>query len=334
VNYFSPAFLEICRKARRQTLRLRLRSEKGKLSRAEAELGLLGWQQAEFRGESQREVEKIKNCEVEQSRLTNEGAACGRSMRKLREEREVLKREFEENKRQSTQQRQELLEPSIRLEKQLEELRKEEPLYERRIPDLDRELREVQGLYSRLYAIKEQTPQDRDDLLRLRERTVAIPNEKAELRTKHMHVASEIKTLESQLSIKRGQLEEVMQKLTSLDESFTTRERQLSGELRVLEKEKLRIDKENDALELAKTNPYQQLGRVLADHGMAPVNQPHALEKVLRFRESVEHLGGEIAASRSLSAEVSPAIVRVSYLVLSAFVFTLVLVLTALLSFF
>ncbi len=293
-------------------------------------MGLLGWQQADFRGESQREVEKIKNCEREQSRLTNEGAEVGRSMRKFREEREQGKKAYEEQRQGLLVERQTLLEPVARLEKQIEEYRREEPGYEKRIPDLDRELRDVQAQYSRLLAEKHQSPQDRAELIRLRERTVAIPNEKADLRTRHLRVASEIQMLEGQLAVRRKELEDALGRLRVLEQEFAEQDRLLAGELKKLEKEKARIDSENDALELAKANPYQQLGRILADHRLPPVNQPHSLEKVLRYRESIEHLETELEASKLESGAENLPLLKVSFVLLGTIVFLVFLVLGAL----
>ncbi len=330
MNYLTPSLRELSRKFRRFRIRRQLQSERVKLAEAEGELGLLGWQQADFRGESQREVEKIKNCEREQSRLTNEGAEVGRSMRKFREEREVGKKAYEEQKQVLQAERQVLLEPVTRLEKEIEEHRREEPGYEKRIPDLDRELRDVQAQYSRLLAEKNQSPQDRAELIRLRERTVAIPNEKADLRTRHLRVASEIQMLESQLTARRKELDEATGKLRVLEQEFAEKDRVLATELKKLDKEKARIDAENDALELAKANPYQQLGRILADHRLPPVNQPHSLEKVLRYRESLELLEAELVTSKQESGAENLPVLRVSFVLLGTIVFLVFLVLGAL----
>ncbi|MES2572975.1 MAG: hypothetical protein V4710_23330, partial [Verrucomicrobiota bacterium] len=194
-----PGFRAIHRKFGRQVNRLRIAAEHRKLARAETELGLLGWQQADFDVETQRDVDKIQNYEWEQARLTNEGAEFGRCLRQLLEKRDLKRKEFAEARRQLLTERRGLIEPIARIQKQLVVYRKQEPQYERRIPELDRELREVQRLYTDLLSSVQQTPQSRDELTVLRERTVSIPNEKADLRTQHMRIASEIKLLEGEL---------------------------------------------------------------------------------------------------------------------------------------
>lgn len=325
MDYFSPGLRELSRKSARQLSRLQLAAERRRLARAETELGLLGWQQAEFDADTQREVDKIQNYEREQSRLTNESAELGRVIRGLLEERDAARKVYEEERRQLEMEKRTLLEPRDRIERQLSVLRRQEPQYERRIPDLDRELREVNKLYAELLSAPSQTPQVRDELLRLRERTVAIPNEKADLRTQHLRVASEIKSLETSLAQDGERIAALEKQLQQLESGFSASDRDRAAEIRNREREKARIEKEIDSLEGAKANPYQQIGRVLADSEVAPMNQPHSLDKVRRHRLGIESLEFKIAQSLQLSAQDDQSLVRVSYMVWAAMTFALML---------
>jgi chromosome segregation ATPase len=314
VDYFSPGAREIARKLGRLLNRLRLAAQRRRLARAETELGLLGWQQADYDEETQREVEKIQNYEREQGRLTNEGAELGREIRALKEERETARKEHEETRRQLQVQRRSIAEPIPGNEKQLAALQRQEPLFEKRMPELDRELREVSKLYSQLLTAGATSAQARQELIHLRERTVAIPNEKADLRAQHMRLVSEIKSMETGLTQARQQITALDQSLRELDAAFQAADRDRAAEIKTREREKARIDKEVDALEVAKANPYEQIGRVLADSNVAPMNQPHALEKVRRQRFVIQELEYAIARSHQLSAETNPALVRISYM--------------------
>ena len=166
------------------------------LAKAETELGLLGWQQADYDDETQRQVEAIQHVEREQSRLTNEAAALGNEIRQLQAEREVGRKQYEEQCRAIEAERKQVLAPHDQIERQLVEKRKIEPNFEKRIPELDRELREVQRRYKELLSVPRETLQVRQELIHLRERSVAIPNEKSDLRTQHLRTVSEIRALE------------------------------------------------------------------------------------------------------------------------------------------
>lgn len=314
MDYFSPGLREVSRKLGRQLDRLRLAAERRKLARAETELGLLGWQQADYDPETQREVEKIQNYEREQSRLTNDSAEVGRAMRDCHLQRGSTRKEYDEKRRRLEVQRREVMEPMERMQKQLMALRKQEPTYQRRMPELERELREVNRLYTDLLASRAESPQARNDMVRLRERTVAIPNEKADLRTQHLRVVSEIKQLETALGRANQQVAALEGELRALEAEFTAHERDIAAEIRKKEREKARLEKEIDALEIAKVNPYQQIGRVLADNNLAPMNQPQTLEKVQRRRFVMHELEYKIALSYQISYQADPALIRTSYL--------------------
>jgi chromosome segregation ATPase len=314
VDYFSPGAREIARKLGRVLNRLRTIAQRRRLAQAETELGLLGWQQADYDEETQREVDKIQNYEREQARLTNESAEIGRAIRALREERDQARKEYEEARRQIATQLGEWRNPIPSQEKQLATLVRQEPHFQKRMPELEREQREVSKLYSELLAMPVHNAQVRTELTRLRERTVAIPNEKADLRTQHMRLVSEIKSLETTLVQRREQAGALEQELKQLDSSFQASERERSGAIKSREREKARVEKEIDAMEIAKANPYQQIGRVLADSNLAPMNQPQALEKVRRQRFALEQLEYQVAHSLQLSSEADAALVRVSYM--------------------
>ena len=307
-------------------------AERRRLARAETELGLLGWQQADFDAKTQREVDQIQNYEREQARLTNASAELGQVIRAEQEKRAEARRAYEEARRQIDAERRALAEPLAPIEKQLVTLRRQEPHYEKRIPDLDREMREVNRRYTELLAVDPQTARVREELGRLRDRVVAIPNEKADLRTQHMRVASEIKSMETSLAQDLERIAELDRRLAELDAEFTANDRESAADLKNKERERARMGKEIDGLEGAKANPYQQIGRVLADSGLAPMNQPHVLEKVRRHRLGLEHLQAEVEASTALSAQNDQTLVRISYLVWSAMVVAVLLILGAIVS--
>ncbi len=331
MNYLAPGYRELRRKCTRQAMRWRLASERKQLGAAEAELGLLGWQQADFDEKTQREVDQIQNYEREQGRLTNESAALGKAVRDLQEKRAEARRVFEEAKKKLVEEIRVLRDPLVATEKQLASMRKQEPQYEKRIPELDRELRDVEKRYKDLLASDPQS-RGRDDVVQLRERAVAIPNQKADLRTQHMRIASEIKDLETRVSQDTARVVELEKELAELEAGFAASDRELAAELKVQERERARIGKEIDGLEGAKANPYQQIGRVLADSGLGPVNQPHVLEKVQRHRLGVEHFEADLDASLAVSAQNDTTLVRTSYLVWSAMVIAVLLIVGALLT--
>lgn len=321
MDYFSPGVRELTRKLGRLLNRLRSATERRRLAQAETELGLLGWQQADYDPETQREVDKIQNYEREQSRLTNESAEIAGAIRILREERDAARKEYDEARRQIDAGRRAITEPLQEEEKKLTTSQRQEPHFQKRMPELDREQRDVTKLYNELLGSQNQTAVVRQEIARLRDRTMEISNEKADLRTQHMRLVSDIKTLEKALKQRRDSLSAADQQLKELDAAFQIADRDRVAELKVRDREKLRVEKEVDALEIAKANPYQQIGRVLADSNLAPVNQPQALEKVRRQRFTLGQLEYEFSRSLQISGEADASIVQISYLLWAVMTF-------------
>lgn len=326
MNYFKPGLRELARKLDRQRHRLRIRLTRRELSRAEAALGLLGWQQAEFDPQTQAEVDKINAYEREQARLTNESAGLAKELRELRDQRDAARKIFEEQRQKVQAKRASTVEHHPAIEKQLAERRKIEPTFGRRMPELDRELREINRLYGELLTALNQTPAMKAEITRLRERTVSIANEKADLRNQHLRTVSEIRGLEAELEKDREIVAGLDKQLRDYQTQFEASDAKVAGEIRSREKEKTRIEKEINVIETAKTNPYLQIGRVLADSDVAPMNQPGALDKVKRLRGRLVEIDHLIRLSFESSALEDREEVRLSYLLLASIAFMVLLV--------
>lgn len=302
MNYFKPGLREIARKLGRQRHRLRTLLARRELTQAETALGLLGWQQAEFDAPTQAEVDKINTYEREQARLTNESAGLAKELRELRAERDAARKSYEEQRRAMESERAGIDANHPEMEKQLGDLRKAEPTFERRMPALDRELREIGKLYNALLTSENQSPSTKAEILRLRERNVSLANEKSELRNQHLRTVSAMREIESALERDRATLAGHDQRIRELQTAYETEDSQLAGEIRTRDREKARLEKEINAIETAKANPYLQIGRVLADSDVAPMNQPGALAKVKRLRSKLVEWEDHIRLSLEATA--------------------------------
>jgi chromosome segregation ATPase len=300
------------------------------LTKAETALGLLGWQQAEFDPQTQAEVDKINAYEREQARLTNESAGLAKELRELRDERDATRKIYEEQRRHLDLQRAHAGADHPAIERQLAEKRKSEPTFERRMPELDRELRNLNRLYTELLTAPKQTPQMKAEIMRLRERNVAIANEKADLRNQHLRTVSEMRGLEGQLERDREVIGALEKQARELQAQFDAEDGRLAAEIRTRDREKARREREIIAIETAKSNPYLQIGRVLADSDVAPMNQPGALDKVKRLRGKLVELEHVIGLSFESSALENRETVRHSMMIWVSIALVSLLILLAL----
>ena len=327
MNLFLPALRELARIYDRQIGRASLWLARRRLARTETDLGLLGWQQADFEGEAQRHIDQLMNVEREQSRQTNESAALGLAIRQGQEKRDAGKKEYEEARAALEAEWKAVAEPVEIAGRHLAARRKTDADFDRPIASLDRELAEVLARQTDLRATGSATPERHAELGRLHARAVTIPNAVADLRRRGVQARDDIRMLEETLARGQPALAAATEKLHALDEQFArsdgTLERQIAGRRR--EKDVLEAQIEN--LEKAKNNPYRQIGQVLADSGIAPMNQPGALAAVQKARRIVARIVREIAASHEASGREDRAALQKSWCLWAAAVAGIALVL-------
>jgi DNA repair exonuclease SbcCD ATPase subunit len=318
VNLFLPALHELARIYDRQINRGSLWLARRKLAKAETDLGLLGWQQADFEGEAQRHVKQLTHVEEEQARQTNESAALGLAIREGKDKREAGRKEYEAARATLEAAWAEAAEPVEAAERQLATRRKGDVDFPKMIADLDREQAEVEELKGRLMVAPSMTPQMHTELMRLRERAVMITNAKSDLRIRESQSAHDIRTLEETLTEARPRLAEATKALQALDGQFARADGTLERQIAQRTRTKADIEAKIDDLEKAKNNPYRQIGQILADHDIAPLNQPQALTEVKHRRAVIVSLAKALARSIETTGLQDARALRLSWLLWGA----------------
>ncbi len=298
-----PGLRELARIVRRQTCRFRLILERRKLARLETALGLLGWQQADYDSGTQEHVSRLTDCEREQVRLTNESAEIGLEIQQLEEQRSVAQREFSEAEAGAFEREQPGVANDAALEALLTAKRKERKEIEARLPLLDRELSNAEQQYRELVVPEALTPPSPAQLGQLRKVILAIPQEKAEWVAKAVEAGAQIAAMETFLAA-----------LREVRTRFEKRDEELADRIAAHQRAKRKVEKQIDAIEKAKTDPYREIGRALADHDIAPLNQPDALTAVLIQRQKIATYDAMIATSLAESAREGQGTILKSWL--------------------
>ena len=286
----APGFRELGRILRRSVLRGRLWRERRALASAETALGLLGWQQADYDTEAQAHVNQLTDCERAQAALANESAAHALEIERLAGQRAQEQAKWEQRRAAMLARTQ----PAVATAEEIEALatarRKEGKAIEARLPVLDREAHAAEQQY-RAVVVAGVTLESQRELDRLRKVILAIPREIAEWRARLDESREEVAALEALLGLLRVARME-----------FEKGDAVLAGEMAVHLRAKRKIEKEIAALEKAKSDPYRAIGRVLADHRIAPLNQPETLSAVLDRRKFLTATEAALAALCAASA--------------------------------
>jgi chromosome segregation ATPase len=260
----------------------------------ETELGLLGWQQADYNEATQQEVSKLADFEREQSRLTNESAELGNALRDLGERRAKEEAEYTARKTSFHASLSELEKPIKELQRKVAARRKARASAEESVARLEAKLAE---------AVKDpntagaQTPEERAEALRFAYRFREVPNNLKNARAKLAGIMEEVRGEESDLERNLPLLKALEEQLLANQTQFDAQDAELEKEIASRKRAKRKIEREINALEKAKSHPYRAIGRVLADCQVAPMNQPGALENVRAQRLRIHTLESNIAAS-------------------------------------
>lgn len=282
---------ELGRIAGRQAHGVRLFVERRKLARLESALGLLGWQQADYEGAAQEEVQRLTAYEREQGRLTNESAGYGIEITKLEEQRASEESACVAAQSAALQQAQFGAENFEALETLLAARRKEVREIAARLPVIERELQDAEKQYRALVGPELPAPEIRAQILQFQRLIMALPREKAEWIEKGQVAEEGAEAMEA-----------VRDELRTMRAAHDARVKEMAAQISECQRSKRKVEKQIEALEKAKANPYREIGRALADNRIAPLNQPDALTAVLTQREKVAGFEAAIAASLAESA--------------------------------
>jgi chromosome segregation ATPase len=314
VNYFAPGLRELARIFLRLQWRLQLPLQARTLAQLESQLGLLGWQQADYDHGTQQHVDQLTDYERTQLELTNESAALGLAIQELEEQKTAAEKEFAEKRALAAANCERLAEPFKQSEEALASQRREIAKLEARIAALNTEESVVEQSYRGLLARGESAKQP--EVVRLQQRVISIPREREGVAAQLSVALSPVPALENELAQRRAVYSVETDALRDLEKSFADTAEKLRKEIATRKREKQKLERQVDALEKSKAKPYREIGRALADHHIEPLNQPEALQAVLNQREKMAAGQSKLAGSLAESARENRTYVWLTWFVL------------------
>jgi hypothetical protein len=286
-----PALRNLGRMMGRQVNRLRLVFERRKLVRLETALGLLGWQQADYDVGTQQHADRVTDFEREQARLTNQSAEFGLQIVEIDERRGALACEYADALKATLEKEHPSAASLEELDSQYAAKRKECREMETQLAAMDEELAAAEERYRSLVSSEMPSPQIQSEMQRLRNVILAHPRQKADRAAKFQQATNETPAMKT-----------LLEALVAKCKDFEKRDQELDDEVADLQRKKRKVEKQVDALEKSKSDPYREIGRALADQKIEPLNQPEALTAVLEQRKKIVGLEAAIAASLAASA--------------------------------
>ena len=294
------------------------------LVQAETELGWMGWEQVDFFDtQISEEVRKVQEFEGAQASLMNtsaelsgrkaaldeelalEKARHDQAQAALAQEREPIAAQFD----QAETARRQKLDASERFERALGELAQLEKQLEARS-------RSLMCAENPTFAIRVEAREISDQLARL-------PGERKLVFADKTNASREAARLEPGIAELRAELRRIDAAASAARDRLAAVNRRVTAEVRLLERERKKSKVSMSHLDREKLSPYRLIGACLADHGIAPLNQPQILDKVFALRERDAQLEQTLAELRAGCAAANGGMLVAFYLLLAAVFFVL-----------
>lgn len=331
MNFIETGCRESARKIRRTTDRIRVLIERHWLTKAEIHLGMLGWTQVDFPPEVEEQIQAINACEHRQAELSNQGADLQWKIEELQSQREENKKSQDELLGLLKSKLQPALDARDAAKAPLAVKQASLQRFDQAIAELEASRHAFRIKLNELMSAEQETPEIRQQIVSIREHRAAFDTEKNDLEQSCMRVAGEIKAIEEIVAGHESEVAEWTRKIYEAEEAFAVQDAGLLSQIRDLEREKAHTEQDVARLDQNKSPAYLVIGRCLADFNLEPMNQPDALQCVLRHRQVIQNCEHRIAES----LEISSGVDRESWLKFCAVVvLTLMVVLFVMAHFF
>lgn len=289
MSFITTGLRELTLKVRRQRTRLALRHEKRVLQKAEITLGREGTSEAANFPEVRAEIVALRKFEQEQKEFALRIAKIEEALKLIDAQRQENSREqnamlakLEEEKRPLVARRNEAKLLADNCGKELATV--DERLAKHDAADQD--------LLNKMTALQTTEPPP-DDLQTQMERIGAaragLPNEKEMMLQARAGSADACRSAHDRLAAAEALVAQADKHMAKVRGEFEARDRALNESSRAQQEEVRQAKQQHQTVEEKKNPAYLNIGRHLANAGIAPPNAPHLLTEVQRHRAAVDH---------------------------------------------
>ncbi|HEY5036031.1 MAG TPA: hypothetical protein VII74_02740, partial [Chthoniobacterales bacterium] len=304
MSFITTGFRELALKVRRQRTRMALRHEKRLVKKSEIGLGREGTSEAAKFPEVRNEIVALKKLEQEQREFALRIAQIEDALKRIDQQRQENSRaqqaeiaRLEEEKRPLIQRRDEAKAAADKCSKDLDAADRQ--LAEKEAAD--------QELLKKLSALQtvEPPPADlQEQMTRIADARARLPNEKAEIAQARMAKVESCRESREKLAAAEAAVAQADKNIAHLRDESEARDRALNESSRAQQEEVRQARQQHQTVEEKKDPAYLNIGRHLADAGIAPPNAPHLLGEVQRHRaaakqhqehkEALDEISGQI----------------------------------------
>jgi chromosome segregation ATPase len=289
------------------------------LSKGEADLGFLGWEQVDFfDSKINSEVEKVRQFEHAQASLLNVSAELSGRRAALDQELAQEKALYDQARASLAQEREPIAAQAGQAEAAHRRKLEAAERFERAIAELADQEKRLRTLSASLMTVENPTPEIQTETRDVNDRLRRLPGERKLVLADKVNAARDAASIATEITRLHAELQRIDTEASAAHDRFAAASHRLAAETRRLERERKESNVRISRLDRGKREPYRLIGACLADHNIAPLNQPEVLAKVQALRERnamVAEMLSELRASRS---QVDAAVLLAFYLALAA----------------
>ena len=297
------------------------------LSKGEADLGFLGWEQVDFfDSKINTEVDKVRQFEHAQASLLNVSAELSGRRAALDQELAQEKALYDQACASLAQERGPIAAQAAQAEaahrRKLEAVER----FERAISELTGQEKRLETLSSSLMKVESPTPEIRTETRDVNDRLRRLPGERNVVLADKVNAAQEAASIAAEITRLRAALQRIDTEASSAHDRFAAAGHRLAAETRRLERERKESNVRITRLDRGEREPYRLIGACLADHNIAPLNQPQVLTKVQALRERNALVAETLSELRASRAQVDTGVLLAFYLALAVVLLTIFVV--------
>ncbi len=326
MSFISTGLRELTLKVRRQRTRLALRHEKRVLKKAEISLGREGTSEAAKFPEVRAEIVALRKLEQEQKEFAVRIAQIEEALKQIDLQRQENSREQSAALARLEEEKRPLVARRDAAKIVADNCGKDLATVDRRI-----ETHEAadQALLKKLTALQSTEPPPADlqeQMERLGAERARLPEAKAEIMHTRLGSADACRAAREKLDAEEALVAQAEKNIAKVRGEFETRDRSLNESSRAQQEEVRQARQRHQTVEEKKNPAYLNIGRHLANAGIAPPSAPHLLADVQRHRAAAERHGEHTRELAQISSKIDKQELRKFYFAVFSLLFLLAII--------
>ena len=313
MSFITTGLRELTLKVRRQRTRLALRHEKRALKKSEIALGREGTSEAANFPEVRNEIVALKKLEQEQREFALRIAKIEEALKQLDQQRQ-------ENSREQAAALSRLEEEKRPLVERRNEMRATWDLCSKELATVDQRMAAHdaidQDLLKKLTALQETEPPPADlqtQMEQIGAERSRLPGAKAEMVQARLGSAEACRGASEKLAAAEALVTEADKNIARIRGEFEARDRTLNESSRSQQEEVRQARQQHQTVEEKKNPAYLNIGRHLANAGIAPPTAPHLLAHVQKHRGAVDRHAEHTRELEKISSQIDKQELRKFY---------------------